>query len=100
MMMSKPAPEKSVEEDTLPAFATLPETKKKTPQSAVEDLERRLELLGGGSGASAPPDVVATDDEEEHKSPAVAAAAAAPEHATAVPLKGGKNALLVSLDDS
>jgi hypothetical protein len=31
MMMSKPGPEKSVEEDTLPAFATLPETKKKTP---------------------------------------------------------------------
>jgi hypothetical protein len=92
MMMSKPAPEKSVEEETPPAFATLPETKKK---NAVEDLERRLQLLGGGFSAAAPPDVVA---KEEHKYPA--AVAAAPEHATAVPLKGGKNALLVSLDTS
>jgi hypothetical protein len=62
----------------------------------LEDLKQQLELLGGGSSASAPLDVVATDDEEEHKSPP----AAAPEHATAVPLKGGKNALLVSLDNS
>jgi hypothetical protein len=85
MMMAKRAPE--TEEEAPPAFATAPALKK-TPQSAVEDLERRLQMLGG---SSAPPDVISTDDEEE-KSPA----AVAPAPAESAAVKGGKNALLVS----
>jgi hypothetical protein len=51
MMMSKPAPE-SAKEERPPAFAV---AAKKTPQSAAEDLERRLAMLGD---AAADPAVV------------------------------------------
>ena len=90
MMMSKPAPEKAKEEDP-PAFATVPATKKKTAQSAVEDLERRLAMLGG---SGSPPDLVATDDEDTK--PTAPAPVSAPAPVPAVAVKGGKNALLVS----
>jgi hypothetical protein len=92
MMMSRASPENSVEEAP-PAFATAPETKKKTPQSAVEDLERRLALLGAdeeqkaAAVAAAPPPPIASAPPAESSAPAAAAAAV---------VKGGKNALLVS----
>jgi hypothetical protein len=89
MMMSRPAAESSVEEAP-PAFATAPESKKKTPQSAVEDLERRLALLGASEEqtAASPPAVavplpVASAPPAESSAPAV--------------VKGGKNALLARI---
>jgi hypothetical protein len=75
MMMSKPSPE----EKTPPSFAQTSTSTKKT--SAVEDLERRLAMLGG-------------DDATDMKPPAVAAAPA-PVTAVGVAVKGGKNALMV-----
>jgi hypothetical protein len=73
-------------EDSPPAFAV---SAKKTPQSAVEDLERRLAMLGD---AAAAPALFPEQQQYDMKPPAVAA----PEAQAAAPVKGGKNALLVS----
>jgi hypothetical protein len=89
MMMSKPAPESTKEEDA-PAFAV---TAKKTPQSAVEDLERRLAMLGHAAADPAVVPAVVPEQQRDMKPPATTAAAA---KAAAAPVKGGKNALLVS----
>jgi hypothetical protein len=83
-MMSRPAPEGTVEDEAPPAFATKPEDTRK--RDAVQELENRLAMLGGGGGMgfeppSAPPMMMPV------AAPAVAAPAA---------VKGGKNALLVS----
>ena len=89
MMMSKPAPTTQEEESQVPpAFAT------PTPAvSAVQDLERKLAILGA-------------EEEQTAAPPAPPAAAVAPvppptmqEESKQPPaaLKGGKNALLVSL---
>lgn len=89
MMMSKPAPESTNTEESPPAFAM---TAKKTPQSAVEDLERRLAMLGN---AAAAPAVVPEQHQQiqDMKPPAVAA----PAVEAAAPVKGGKNALLARI---
>lgn len=83
MMMSKPATTQE-EEPQAPAFAT------PTPAiSAVQDLERKLAMIG---------------TEEEQTAPAAAPAAVAvappPQEDSKQPaaVKGGKNALLVSLN--
>ena len=91
MMMSKPAPESKEETAAPPAFATAPVAQKQTPQSAVEDLERRLALLGNAEekpAAAPPPPAIST---------VPAPVAAAPAAAPAAAVKGGKNALLVRL---
>ncbi len=85
-MMSKPAPEtkSQVVDDSSLAFASPPSTKTGT----VEDLERRLAMLGGAN-ANAP---AALKDPPPMQVPAPVVAA--PTEAAA-PIKGGKNALLV-----
>jgi hypothetical protein len=81
MMMSKPVPE--AEEEAPPAFASPPSAAK---TGSVEDLERRLAMLGG----------------EEEKRPAAGvmdtpqATVVSPVLEAPAAVKGGKNALLVS----
>jgi hypothetical protein len=79
MMMSKPAPE----EKAPPSFAQTTTSTKKT--SAVEDLERRLAMLGGDDATDMKPTAVA---------PAPAPVLTTQQAPVAV--KGGKNALMVS----
>lgn len=85
-MMSKPAPAVEEEASAPPSFAA--PTSQKT--SAVEDLERRLAMLGGED--LKPAAVVAPTPPAPVVAPTTAAAAAAAPTA----MKGGKNALLVS----
>ena len=86
-MMSKPAPEAS-EEEAPPAFAA-PPTAAKT--GSVEDLERRLAMLGDAEETKKPAAPVVTDALQ------APAAVQAPAAAAPAAVKGGKNALLVSL---
>jgi hypothetical protein len=91
MMMSKPNSEQEKEVEEAPAFAAPAAMKTGT----VEDLERRLAMLGKDEGrvattaaAAAPPTM---KDAAPAPPPTIQAPAPAP---TAI--KGGKNALLVS----
>ena len=87
MMMSKPAQGKE-EEPAVPAFAT-----RAPAVSAVQDLERRLAMLGGEEAAPAP--LV----DLQPPPPPVAVAPVAQVGTTTekkpAAVKGGKNALLV-----
>ena len=92
MMMSKPNSEQEKEVEEAPAFAAPAATMK---TGTVEDLERRLAMLGKDEGrvattaaAAAPP----TMKDAPAPPPTVQAPAPAP---TAIKLGGGKNALLV-----
>ena len=92
MMMSKPNSEQEKEVEEAPAFAAPAAMKTGT----VEDLERRLAMLGKDEGrvattaaaAAAPP----TMKDAPAPPPTVQAPAPAP---AAIKLGGGKNALLV-----
>mmetsp|Transcript_16015 Transcript_16015/g.19249 ORF Transcript_16015/g.19249 Transcript_16015/m.19249 type:complete len:535 (+) Transcript_16015:125-1729(+) len=86
MMATRPSPtEKSAETVDAPAKIA---TKKKSPTEAVEDLERRLAMLGGtASEKNSAPEAVATDDEDSGPSSAGASAG----------VKGGKSALLARI---
>ena len=98
MMMSKPRPTEDTKQSS---SVKLPENSNpKTATDAVEDLERRLALLGGVTTSDLPP--------SEHSLPVtedtppafafLAPVATVPADTTVgvgVPLKGGKNALLV-----
>ena len=90
MMMSKPNSEQEKEVEEAPAFAAPAAMKTGT----VEDLERRLAMLGKDEGrvataaAAAPP----TMKDAPPAPPTVQAPAPAP---AAIKLGGGKNALLV-----
>eukprot|EP00525_Craspedostauros_australis_P001196 CAMPEP_0198125710 /NCGR_PEP_ID=MMETSP1442-20131203/43191_1 /TAXON_ID= /ORGANISM="Craspedostauros australis, Strain CCMP3328" /LENGTH=585 /DNA_ID=CAMNT_0043785367 /DNA_START=35 /DNA_END=1792 /DNA_ORIENTATION=- len=96
MMMSKPAPEMTTE-DTTPSFAIKPS---EAPVNDVEDLERRLAMLGGVGGegeATAPapvqaPDLLTLRAPKEDSKPAAKAPPAA-----AAPASGGKSALLARI---
>lgn len=69
----------------------------KTATDAVEDLERRLALLGGVTSSDLP----LSETEEAPAFALLPPAATTPEDAAVsigVPLKGGKNALLVRFD--
>ena len=93
MMMSKPNSEQEKEVEEAPAFAAPAATMK---TGTVEDLERRLAMLGKDEGrvattaAAAPPPTIMKD--APAPPPTVQAPAPAP---TAIKLGGGKNALLV-----
>jgi hypothetical protein len=82
IMMSKPAPE----EKAPPSFAQTTTSTKKT--SAVDDLERRLAMLGGDDATDMKPPAVAT-------APAPVTTTQQAPVAVAVAVKGGKNALMV-----
>ncbi len=84
MMMSKPAPKAEKTEEAPPAFAAPPASKLGT----VEDLERRLAMLGSAEEDKKP---AAATFVAPVQAPVDVAASVAP-----VPVKGGKNALLVS----
>lgn len=90
-MMSKPAPEAAEEEEAPPAFAAPPAAK----TGSVEDLERRLAMLGDAEDAKKPAAVAAApvNTDALQAPPTVQAPAAAAPAA----VKGGKNALLVRL---
>ncbi|KAL3911627.1 MAG: hypothetical protein SGILL_007206 [Bacillariaceae sp.] len=86
MMMSKPAPEEEEKEAAAPAFATAPPAVQAAKTGSVEDLERRLAMLGG--------------EEEDKKPAAVEAPPVETKTAPAAPaaaMKGGKNALLARI---
>ena len=85
MMMSKPTPEGATE--GAPAFATKPAAASDKKADAVQDLEKRLAMLGGTTSLQAPPPAM----------PAPQAAVAPPAAVEAPPaaVKGGQNALLV-----
>lgn len=90
MMAEKPRPEDTAEEAIPAKEETI--TKKKSPKDAVEDLERRLKLLGDESSSNDNAPVFTNDV------PAFALAAPAEQKepaASASTVKGGKNALLV-----
>jgi hypothetical protein len=96
MMMSKRRP---IDETKQASSVKMPESSNpKTATDAVEDLERRLALLGGVTSSDLPL------SETEEAAPAFALLppiATTPEDAAVsvgVPLKGGKNALLVRFD--
>ena len=91
MMMSKPAPEGTAEEAAPPAFATKPATSSDKKKDAVQDLEKRLAMLGGPTNLQAPPAMPAT-----YQAPFAPPAAAPPAAEAPGAMKGGKNALLVS----
>jgi hypothetical protein len=88
MMMSKPNSEQEKEVEEAPAFASASAAMK---TGTVEDLERRLAMLGKSVGhvadtaAAAPPTMKAAPAPPTVQAPAPAPAA----------IKGGKNALLV-----
>jgi len=89
-MASRPRPTEENKEAVHSPAETV--TKKKSPQDAVQDLERRLAMLGGTSSEqTAAPEAVATDDEDSGPGSAGAAAAAA------AGVKGGKSALLARI---
>jgi hypothetical protein len=98
MMMSKPNSEQEKQEEEAPAFASAPAAMK---TGTVEDLERRLAMLGKSEGnviaaattaTAAPPTMKAAAAAAPAPPPTVQAPAAAVAPAA---IKGGKNALLV-----
>ena len=91
-MMSKPRP--SEETQQTPSAETPAKLKPKISTDAVEDLERRLALLGGANLSNPHPvdTVLPTSSVAEPTTPPMDAALG-----VGVPLKGGKNALLVRL---
>ena len=99
-MMSKPRP--SEETKQTPSAKMPANSKPKSATDAVEDLERRLALLGAADSSNPPPADIFPAAVEEMVLPtsSVAEPAAPPMDAAlgvGVPLKGGKNALLVRL---
>ena len=105
MMMTKPEPTaetKTTSAVEVPKQETL---KPKPPVGAVEDLERRLALLGGPTNTPAAPGAMLTENKKDiaskpNPSPAFTAPPAAQQAsstASNAAVKGGKNALLVRL---
>jgi hypothetical protein len=100
MMMSKPNSEQEKQEEEAPAFASAPAAMK---TGTVEDLERRLAMLGKSEGNVIAAATTATAAPPTMKAAAAAAAAPAPPPTVQAPaaavapaaIKGGKNALLV-----
>ena len=92
MMMSKPAPE-ATEEEAPPAFAAPPAAAAKT--GSVEDLERRLAMLGDAADDAKKPAAAPVNTDALQ---APVAAVQAPAAAAPAVVKGGKNALLVCLE--
>ena len=90
--MSKPTPEGTAEEAAPPAFATKPAPSSDRKADAVQDLEKRLAMLGGPTNLQAPPPAM-PPAYQAHFAPPAAAPPAAEAPAA---MKGGKNALLVS----
>mmetsp|Transcript_13334 Transcript_13334/g.21492 ORF Transcript_13334/g.21492 Transcript_13334/m.21492 type:complete len:581 (-) Transcript_13334:148-1890(-) len=91
MMMSKPAPAEE-EETAPPAFASPPATTTTTTKTGtVEDLERRLAMLGDGEEANV------TSKNEPPAVKEAPAASTAPSVEAPAPVKGGKNALLARI---
>ena len=99
MMMSKPNSEQEKQEEEAPAFASAPAAMK---TGTVEDLERRLAMLGKSEGNVIAAATNATAAPPTMKAAAAAAAPAPPPTVQApaaavapAAIKGGKNALLV-----
>jgi hypothetical protein len=94
MMMSKPQ-EGDTEEVAPPAFSTAPSSLSSPPKMGrVEELERRLAMIGKEEQDKKPAATMAPPPTTT-QTPTVAAVVAPPA-AVEAPLKGGKNALLVS----
>ena len=89
MMMSKPTPEGAAE--GAPAFATKPAAPSDKKADAVQDLEKRLAMLGGTTSLQAPPPAMPSTA----MAPQVAVAPPAAADAPPAAVKGGQNALLV-----
>ena len=92
MMMSKPAPVNPGE--------TAKPAAKQTPQEAVADLERRLAQLTPTvpvAAASTTTDTVAAPPAFANPPAASIGSSSQPPSTAAAPIKGGKNALLVSV---
>jgi len=102
MMLTKPRPTEETKE--APSVQKPESSKPKSSTDAVEDLERRLALLGGASSSTLPPPEVSAGVDLQD-APLLAAKAPPISHAAppveavgvGVPLKGGKSALLARI---